>query len=147
MFAILPSCRLNRVGAAVAAAAFLTVLLVSIPAARAASPNQLLHPMLPQILQELSRQLPDDWHPRLMRNGDVQLHNPVQRLKAHIDGQGIHLNSANAFALKMQLTHFGFNGRLKTPQSGNVHIDGVRVDVVHDADLKEWFINTPVGIE
>jgi hypothetical protein len=102
---------------------------------------------MPQILQELSKQLPEEWHPCPMRNGDVQLHNPMQRLKAHIDGQGIHLNAANGRTLKMQLTHFGFNGRLKTAQTGNVQIHGVRVDVVHDADLREWFINTPLGIE
>jgi hypothetical protein len=47
----------------------------------------------------------------------------------------------------MQLTHFGFNGRLKTPQPGSVRIDGVRVNVNHDPDLSEWFVNTPVGIE
>jgi hypothetical protein len=102
---------------------------------------------MPQILQEISQQLPDKWHPCPMRNGDVQLHNPVQRLTAHIDGQGIHLKAANGRTLKMRLTHFGFNGRLKTPQTGNVHIHGVRVDVVHDADLREWLINTPLGIE
>ncbi len=147
MVANLQFLKLNRQTAAVAVAAFIAVLLFSIKTAPAAAPNQLLHPTMPQILQEMSQQLPDKWHPRPLRNGDVQLLNPVQRLKAHIDGHGIHLKAANGRTLKMQLTHFGFNGRLKTPQPANVHIHGVRVDVVHDPDLNEWFINTPVGIE
>ncbi len=147
MFANLQSSKLNRLGTAATVAAFLTVLFLSIPTVRAATPDQLLHPALPQFLQEVSQQLPENWHPQAMHNGDVQLNNPVQRLKAYIDEQGIHLKGANGYALKMQLTHFGFNGCLKTPQSANVRIDGVRVDVVHDPDLKEWFINTPVGIE
>jgi hypothetical protein len=55
--------------------------------------------------------------------------------------------AADGFAVNMQLTHFGFSGTLKKTQARGAQISGIRVDVVHDRDLSEWFINSPVGIE
>jgi hypothetical protein len=103
--------------------------------------------MMPEILEKVAQQLPDAWQPKQMRNGDVQLQNPVQHLNARINRHGIHLMAADGFTFDMQLTHFGFNGALKKPRPGRAQISDVRVAVIHDRDLSEWFINSPVGIE
>ncbi|MDX1708012.1 MAG: FG-GAP repeat protein, partial [Desulfobacterales bacterium] len=123
--------------------------LLLLPASSVCStdPTPVLNPAMPQILQQVSAQMPADWHPLQMRNGDVHLHNPLQRLNARINRHGIRLQVQDGFGLKMQLVRFGFNGCLKTPQAGRVDINGVRVDVMHAAGLDEWFINTPIGIE
>jgi hypothetical protein len=55
--------------------------------------------------------------------------------------------AADGFTFDMQLTHFGSNGALKKPRPGRAQISDVRVAVIHDRDLSEWFINSPVGIE
>ncbi len=147
MFADMQPRNVNRQWAAVAVLAAFAVLLFPILTARAAAPKLALNPAMPQILQQVVEQLPDYWHPGQMRNGDVQLRNPVQRLNARIDPQGIRLMCANGFTFSMQLTHFGFKGSLKTTRSGSLQINGVRVEMIHGPDLSEWFINTPVGIE
>ena len=125
----------------------LSILMLSTLSTQAAAPKQALNPMMPEILEKVAQQLPDVWHPRQMRNGDVQLNNPMQQLNARIDRHGIHLTAADGFTFDMQLTHFGFNGALKKPRPGRAQISGVRVDVIHDRHLSEWFINSPVGIE
>lgn len=125
----------------------ISILLLPIPTAQAAAPKQVLNPAVPAILEKVAQQLPESWHPKRMRNGDVQLHNPVQHLNARIDRSGIHLITKDGMTFNMQLTRFGFNGALKKPRPGSTQINGVRVDVNHDCDLREWFINSPAGIE
>jgi hypothetical protein len=125
----------------------ISILLLSVLTARAEAPKQALNPMMPEILEKVAQQLPDAWHPKQTRNEDVLLHNPVQHLNARIHRDGIHLIAADGFAFNMQLTHFGFSGALKKPRPGGVQINGVRVNVIHDRDLSEWFVNSPVGIE
>jgi hypothetical protein len=102
---------------------------------------------LPRILQAASEQLPAEWHPDRMPSGAVSMHNPLQGLDARIDGKGVRMRSVNGFTLRMQLTHYGFNGNLQTQKSHRARINGVRVEVRHNPDLSEWFINTPLGIE
>jgi hypothetical protein len=147
MFANLQPRSLNRHRAAFAVTAVFAVLLLPILTAQAATPKQVLNPAMPEILQKVAQQLPDAWHPKQMRNGDVRFRNPVQNLNARIDRHGIHLMAADGFTFNMQLSHFGFNGAFKKPRTGSAQISGVRVDVIHDRDLSEWFINSPVGIE
>ena len=103
----------------------ISLLLSTILTARAAAPKQVLNPAMPEILEKVAQQLPDAWHPKQMRNGDVQLHNPVQHLNTRIDQHGIHIMAGDGFAFNMQLTRFGFNGALKKPQPGGVQVNGV----------------------
>ena len=149
MFASLPLSgrKCCRADYALPAIFVISILLLSIITAQAAAPKQALNPMMPEILEKVAQQLPDAWRPKQMRNGDVQLHNPVQQLNARVNRHGIHLVAADGFVFNMQLTHFGFNSALKKTRPGNAQINGVRVDVIHDRDLSEWFINSPVGIE
>lgn len=147
MFANLQPYKLISRWAAFVTAVLFTLLSSATVSVGATRSKQLLHPAMPKILQQVSAQLPAEWHPRQMRNSDVRLHNPLQRLNAQIDRHGFHLKAQDGFTLKMQLLRYGFNGRLKTPQAGRVDINGVRVDVIHAAGLSEWFINTPIGIE
>ncbi len=147
MFAKLHVYKLIPRWTAFAAAALLALLSLLTIAVCTTYATQILNPEMPQILQQVSAQMPADWHPRQMHNGDVHLHNPLQRLNAQIDRHGIHLKVQDRYRLNMRLLRFGFNGRLKIPQAGRADIDGVRVDVMHAAGLCEWFINTPLGIE
>jgi hypothetical protein len=123
------------------------ILLLTVLTAQPAVSKPALNTDLPQILQSISEQLPAEWHPRQMRSGAVKILNPVQRLDARIDRNGVRMTAANGWSFSLQLTHYGFGSDLQTPQSNRIRINGVRVEVRHDPDLSEWFINTPLGIE
>ncbi|MGD9054819.1 MAG: hypothetical protein PVF38_01695 [Desulfobacterales bacterium] len=138
---------LNRQSAVFTTFTFVGILLLTVLGAQPAACKPALNTEMPQILQAVSEQLPDEWHPSWMSSGEVKMLNPVQRLNARIDHNGVRLTAANGLRFSMQLTHYGFNSRLQTPQSNRVRINGVRVEVRHDPDLSEWFINTPLGIE
>ncbi|MGD9174639.1 MAG: hypothetical protein PVF29_10785 [Desulfobacterales bacterium] len=138
---------LNRRSAVFAASMFVGILLLTVLIAQPAVCEPALNTQLPKILQAVSEQLPAEWHPSRMRSGVVKMLNPAQRLNARIDQNGVRLTAASGFTFSMQLTHYGFDSNLQTPQSSHVRIDGVRVEVNHDADLSEWFVNTPLGIE
>ncbi len=126
---------------------FVGLILFAALGAQPASAKPALNTELPQVLQAVSEQLPDEWRPGRMHSGEVKIHNPVQRLDARIDHNGVRMTAANGFTLSMQLLHYGFNGHTQTPKSYRARINGVRVEVRHDPDLSEWFINTPLGIE
>ena len=147
MYTGMQSRMFNWQRAVVSAAAVFITLLLPILAVRAAASKQVLNPALPQILQLMSRELPDDWHPHRLPGGDIHLNNPTQGLMALIDADGIRLKAENGSTLGMQLIRFGFNGHLETPKSGKIRINDTRVEVIHDPDFTEWFINTPIGIE
>ena len=149
MFTNLQARSLKRYRAAFAVPAVfaVSILLLPILSAQAATPKQVLNPAMPEILEKVAQQLPDAWHPKQKRNGDAQLRNPVQHLNARIDRHGIHIMAGDGFTFNMQLTRFGFNGALKKPRPGGVQINGVRVNVIHDHNLSEWFVNSPMGIE
>lgn len=126
---------------------FVGILLLTVLSARPAVCKPALNTELPQILQAVSEQLPEEWHPRRMPGGQVKIMNPVQRLDARIDRNGVRMTAASEFTFHMQLSHYGFDSDLQIPSSNRVAINGVRVEVRHDPDLSEWFINTPLGIE
>jgi hypothetical protein len=143
MFAHLQLRSRKRYRAAFALPAFmvLSILMLSALCTQAAAPKQALNPMMPEILEKVAQQLPDAWQPKQMRNGDVQLQNPVQHLNARINRHGIHLMAADGFTFDMQLTHFGFNGALKKPRPGRAQISDVRVAVIHDRSIRRWASN------
>jgi hypothetical protein len=147
MFVYFRSCNLNRPTAVLQITMLAGILLITVLTARPSVAKQAFSTHMPRILQAISEQLPDGWHPRRMRGGAVKMHNPMQRLKARIDRHGVHLTAANGCYLNMQLIQYGFNGSLQTPQSNRVEINDTRVEVIHDPGLSEWFLNTPVGIE
>ena len=147
MFAKLQVNKLIPRRAAFAVTALLALLLLPTVSVCATPSNPVLNPDLPQILQQVSAQMPADWHPLQMHNGDVRFYNPLQRLNAQINRHGIQLEAQDGFTLKMELVRFGFDGHLKTAQSNRVGINGVRVDIMHAAGFSEWFVNTPIGIE
>ena len=128
------------------AAAFCAFFMLILPA-RAATPKTVYGPDLPALLQVVAEQLPAEWHPQRMENGDVQLDNPVHRFKALINQEGIEIRSENGFTFGLELVRFGFGRALNMPRSGAARINGVRVELSHDPDLVEWFINTPAGVE
>jgi hypothetical protein len=123
------------------------ILLLTVLSAQPAVCRADLNTALPQILQAVSEQLPEEWHPIQIRSGEVKIANPAQRLDARIDHNGLRLVAANGFTLNMQLMYCGFDSNLQAPKSKRVRINGVRVEVRHNPYLSEWFVNTPVGIE
>ena len=139
--------KLKRQSAVLQTSIFVGIIWLVVFGAQPAVGKPALNAGLPQILQAVSEQLPDEWHPGRMRGGKVKMNNPVQRLDARIDRNGVRMTTANGFTLSMRLTHYGFNGNLQTPKSTRASINGVRVEVHHDPGLSEWFINTPLGIE
>ena len=148
MFVNIMSRNVNRQSAVLATTTvFVGFMLLTVLSARPAICKPASNTELPQILQAVSEQLPAEWHPRQMHSGQINMINPVQRLVAGIDRHGVRMRSANGFTLHMQLTHYGFSGNLQTAKSYQARMNGVRVEVRHDADLSEWFINTPLGVE
>ena len=148
MFSNFPSHNLNRKSVVFPTSRLIVgILVLMVLSAQPAICKPALNTELPLILQAVSEQLPAEWHPRQMHSGEIKMVNPVQRLDARIDRNGVRMTAAKGFTFNMQLTHYGFNGNLQTPKSYHVRINGVRVEVRHDPDLSEWFINTPLGIE
>jgi hypothetical protein len=148
MFADFLSRRLNRQSAVFQISVlFAGILLLNVLSAQPAFCKPATNTELPQILQVVSERLPAEWHPNRMRSGAVKMINPVQRLDARIDRNGVRMTAANGFTFSLQLVRYGFDSNLQTPKSNRIRINGVRVEVRHDSDLGEWFINTPLGIE
>ncbi|MGD2099837.1 MAG: hypothetical protein PVG35_19850, partial [Desulfobacterales bacterium] len=138
---------LNRQSAAFQSSLFIGILLIIAITAQPAFGRPALNTKTPQILQAVSERLPDGWHPSLISNDAAEMDNPAQRLNVRIDRNGLRVTTANGYTFSMQLTQYGFGGNLQTPEFNRVHVHGVRVEVIHDPDLRGWFINTPLGIE
>ena len=86
---------LNRQLAVFTTFTFAAILLLTVLSAQPAACKPALNTQIPQILQTVSEQLPDEWHPSWMSSGEVKMLNPVQRLNARIDHNGVRLTAAN----------------------------------------------------
>jgi len=99
--------------------------------------------LLPAVAEQWGQQAP--WRPQPTRIG-AQASNDRHGLTASFDAQGLRLSSA-AGEIHLSLAGFGRDGELQAPGAAEAELDGARVVYRHDANLTQWFINSPLGLE
>lgn len=147
-FSALMSCLLIGLCALAVATAGSRSSRPSVLLGAASHPNPVVLPvgLAPALVQSLARDLPAAWQVTRTARG-ARLANPAQRLVMQLDNTGLHLTDKSGATVSLRLTDYRQGSRRFALNPTTLSIHGARVSLAHGADLTEWYVNSPLGIE
>ena len=57
--------------------------------------------LTPHIHEISAQNFPSEWHPKIMQNGDIELHHPGQNMDARVSLGGLHITTNDGYSTRI----------------------------------------------